>query len=399
VAAAFPDSNARRLKVAKINCWEFKKCNRTAERVLPGVRPCPVVTAAEYDGVHDGVMAGRACWVVAGSMCGGKTQGEFAAKFDNCKTCGFFRLVKEQEERPGSSFVATPHGMTIYLKLRKSGFSRRILSGLIAFVISTAALTAVSAELDQNSVNKIIEKRDAALESMVSPTNMNDKDARERATRIMNKVNSGEYQDRIRAKTEHLKATIFSGYSGSALSKTSATANSAADKRVAGRLSPDERLYVFISSSMPVATIRNYAAAIDRISDPNVVFVVRGFVGGMKKWKDMLAFSSAVLAREPGCDFSKERCDVFDANLQVDPLLFRRYGITSVPAFVYVRGVSRQDPVLSEGLETAAHVGAFYSVRGDASLGYVLDTIRQETGSASIISLIAVLERSRQDGE
>jgi hypothetical protein len=47
--------------------------------------------------VHEGDCAGRACWVVAGSYCGGKEQGTFAQKFHNCEKCDFYQRVREEE--------------------------------------------------------------------------------------------------------------------------------------------------------------------------------------------------------------------------------------------------------------------------------------------------------------
>jgi hypothetical protein len=32
-------------------------------------------------GTHDGKFGGRACWIVAGTLCGGKEQGTFAKKY------------------------------------------------------------------------------------------------------------------------------------------------------------------------------------------------------------------------------------------------------------------------------------------------------------------------------
>ncbi len=82
----------------KVNCWEFKKCGRTPggkqEQEL-GV--CPVATENRLDTVHGGLNAGRACWVVAGSMCGGSVQGTFAQKFHNCNVCDFYKTVKKEE--------------------------------------------------------------------------------------------------------------------------------------------------------------------------------------------------------------------------------------------------------------------------------------------------------------
>jgi len=86
------------MEMKKLNCWEFKKCDRT-----PGGRKadefgvCPVTMEKRLDSIHGGLNAGRACWVVAGSMCGNKIQGTFAQKFNNCKTCDFYDAVKKEE--------------------------------------------------------------------------------------------------------------------------------------------------------------------------------------------------------------------------------------------------------------------------------------------------------------
>lgn len=82
----------------KLNCWEAKKCGREpngAKAKELGV--CPVTVEDRLDGIHGGRHAGRACWVVAGSLCGGKVQGTFAAKFENCETCDFYATVRQEE--------------------------------------------------------------------------------------------------------------------------------------------------------------------------------------------------------------------------------------------------------------------------------------------------------------
>lgn len=67
------------------NCWEFKKCGRQAGgHRAKELGICPVTTYIDLSGAHGGMNAGRACWVVAGSLCGVKVQGEFAQKLGNC---------------------------------------------------------------------------------------------------------------------------------------------------------------------------------------------------------------------------------------------------------------------------------------------------------------------------
>ena len=80
------------------NCWEVKACGRCVDGVKKGgTELCPACTEAKLDGVHGGKAAGRACWVVAGTFCGGQVQGTFGKKFGNCEICEFYQLVKREE--------------------------------------------------------------------------------------------------------------------------------------------------------------------------------------------------------------------------------------------------------------------------------------------------------------
>lgn len=82
----------------KQNCWEFMKCGREvdgSEVDLSGV--CPASFEKKFDGIHGGKNAGRACWVVAGTMCGNKIHGSFAEKTGDCLKCKFFKEVQKQE--------------------------------------------------------------------------------------------------------------------------------------------------------------------------------------------------------------------------------------------------------------------------------------------------------------
>ncbi len=90
----------------KLNCWEYKKCGRQPQG--PQVKDmglCPASMEEALDGTHDGVNAGRACWVVSGTFCKGQVQGAFALKFRNCEACDFYQLVRS-EERFGFTLAA-----------------------------------------------------------------------------------------------------------------------------------------------------------------------------------------------------------------------------------------------------------------------------------------------------
>jgi hypothetical protein len=78
-----------------------------------------VTTDQSLNGAHGGTNAGRACWVVAGTLCGGKIQGTFANKLHNCWRCEFMSTVKKDEEPGSFGFSATRLGMERVLEKQK----------------------------------------------------------------------------------------------------------------------------------------------------------------------------------------------------------------------------------------------------------------------------------------
>ncbi len=82
----------------KLNCWELKKCGRQpggSHTTDMGV--CPVAQDTGSNGVNSGKNAGRICWAVAGTFCGGKVQGDFAMKQVSCMACEVFKQIKTEE--------------------------------------------------------------------------------------------------------------------------------------------------------------------------------------------------------------------------------------------------------------------------------------------------------------
>ena len=91
------------MSTKKRNCWEFMKCQREpggARVAEKGV--CVAAMDSSYEGINDGKNAGRICWAVAGTCCGGEIQGTFAEKRDSCTNCSFYRLVQEEEDTSNS---------------------------------------------------------------------------------------------------------------------------------------------------------------------------------------------------------------------------------------------------------------------------------------------------------
>jgi len=90
-----------------MNCWEFQECGReTGGSKTYELGICPAATESKLDGVNDGRNAGRACWALAGTICGGQVQGTYAQKLGSCLKCDFFTFVREQQK---NTFVTSKH--------------------------------------------------------------------------------------------------------------------------------------------------------------------------------------------------------------------------------------------------------------------------------------------------
>lgn len=82
------------------NCWEYFECGREpGGAYVSELGVCPAATAAQYNGVHGGKNAGRACWTISGTFCTGKVSGSYAEKLPDCKKCAFYQVVMQQEYR------------------------------------------------------------------------------------------------------------------------------------------------------------------------------------------------------------------------------------------------------------------------------------------------------------
>lgn len=93
--------------MSKLNCWEFMKCGRQPGGVhVAKLGICPAAQESSLNGVHSGINAGRSCWILTGTLCGGEVQGTFAKKFKNCEICNFYQTVKK-EEFPNFQLSAT----------------------------------------------------------------------------------------------------------------------------------------------------------------------------------------------------------------------------------------------------------------------------------------------------
>jgi hypothetical protein len=86
----------------KKNCWEYMACGKEVPGRHAKKAVCPAALESGLEGMHGGLGAGRACWVVAGTRCNGQVQHSYEQKRQACGSCSFYQAVKAEE---GSFFL------------------------------------------------------------------------------------------------------------------------------------------------------------------------------------------------------------------------------------------------------------------------------------------------------
>jgi len=235
--------------------------------------------------------------------------------------------------------------------------------------------------LTMPEINVVLEQAEKKSSEMKLPGNQYDQLGQNAAKELTTKFLSSGYQEKIRQEQQRLEQEVFKDI----LAQVAPTP----PKNHQDTISEQARIYLFISSSVPVSTLRNFAAMIDRARAEPVVMVLRGFVGGMKKIKPTMNFIGEILKKEQDCDFTQEKCESYQAKIQIDPMLFQRFSIEEVPALVFLPD-EQTDPMI---------------IKGDAGLDYLLERINREVVVSSLYdegyldNLIAALRGGIGNGE
>lgn len=137
---------------------------------------------------------------------------------------------------------------------------------------------------------------------------------------------------------------------------------------------------LFVSSSMPVETLRTYAGQLERVGG---VMAFRGMPGGMREVAPMAKLSAAILRIDPGCE--GPACAMRDVQMIVDPLIFRQHGVTQVPALAMIPG----DPTKPYCERDEASPRAAHLVLGDAALSGLLEEYGRLGAKAEVQDALA----------
>ena len=240
-------------------------------------------------------------------------------------------------------------------------------------------------EVKMNDISGVLNEAQKKAKELQLPDNdqTDDCGCQEATGKLMEKFNAPDFQAKIRAEQQRLQETLFNDI------LTESSPQGDPNTPAVAQLTP-KQLYLFISSSVQLTTLRNYAAMIDRAPSGKIIMVLRGFIDGMKKIRPTMEFIGEILKKDPACDLTKEKCDSYQVNIQVDPLLFQRFAIEKVPALAYLP-ISEGD---AEGKKAEPII-----VNGDASLDYLLEQINREAKSADLNTMLAALRGGINNGE
>ncbi|MHB8810647.1 MAG: TrbC family F-type conjugative pilus assembly protein [Desulfobulbaceae bacterium] len=181
---------------------------------------------------------------------------------------------------------------------------------------------------------------------------------------------SPKFQEKLQCEQQRLEQEMFADI-GSRKKNSQAVGKEPVDPATM------TRIYLFLSSSVPEATIRAYIATIANAEAAEIVPVLRGLVKGTD-FQASAGYFCKILQEDPDCwDTKESKCGRYQVPIKVDPLLFDRYSITRVPALVYV---GDKDTFL---------------VRGDMEIVSLLELVNREAQSTELSGLIDKLRGNR----
>ncbi|WP_369751210.1 type-F conjugative transfer system pilin assembly protein TrbC [Novosphingobium sp. AP12] len=140
---------------------------------------------------------------------------------------------------------------------------------------------------------------------------------------------------------------------------------------------------LFVSSSMPIATLRTYAAQLEKARG---VMALRGMPGGLSKIAPLAKLSAQILRLDPGCD--GPACAMRDVQLIVDPIVFRQHGVARVPALAMIPS----NPTLPYCEREDESPRSAHLVLGDAALSGMVEEFARLGGKEEVRDAQARLE-------
>jgi len=222
----------------------------------------------------------------------------------------------------------------------------------------------------ESEVSRIMKKARSDAKKIILPVNKYSEQGLKAAEDTANLFHSPKFQERIQCEQQRQEKEVFAGYTKPWKKKIRQT--TAEQKKQVGNLAAGEKIFLFISSSIPDETVHVYITDLDKAGDPHLALVMRGLVGGLAqvRAKKGQSYFSRIMKKELDCPKTKTPCERYQVPICMKPSLFTRYGITKVPAVIY------------------EHDGNSFLIQGDTGLDYLLERINREVKSKGLAILI-----------
>ncbi|MGB3209301.1 MAG: TrbC family F-type conjugative pilus assembly protein [Desulforhopalus sp.] len=242
------------------------------------------------------------------------------------------------------------------------------MKSLVIFIVLLLGVGLTLAQ--EEDAPSIMEQAKNDAKKMTLPINKYTNEGLKAAQESSDHFHSPEFQEKIRCEEQQLEREVFADYTAPWEKKQQTKKEQAIE---AGSLTSTEKVCLFFSSSVPDETIQAYITTIAKAADPNVIPVMRGWVGGMANSKADVTYFSRILQEDLLCQDSSEPCQHYQVEISLQPALFTKYAITRVPAVVY------------------ENENDTYLIQGDAGLDYLLERINREAKSTALADLVKTM--------
>ena len=242
-----------------------------------------------------------------------------------------------------------------------------VIKGAASSGIGAQELEEIRNQAASVDMEKIAAEAKAAAEGIQLPANKNE-EANKAAQQAAALFNSPEFQNRLHQLQEKLPLR----------DATEAEKGAGKEEKTPGALASEEKVYLFLSSSIPEEDVYSLLHTVAHTGDQGIVPVMYGFIGGIDNHRLQGKYFGRVLREDSACtDTPQTQCERFKTNLKINSSLFKQYNVSETPTVVYDNGVKS------------------WSISGNATLGYLLEQINQDAQSPALQRIVKRLEGAR----
>ncbi len=239
----------------------------------------------------------------------------------------------------------------------------------LILVLSLIMSSALAADQLTESVKRVIGKAEIEAEKIKIPVNTVPEEGLKAAQKAAKSYESHVFQEKLRCEQKRLREEVFAD----------STQDIEVDLPVTGKLAQDEKLYLFLSSSIPDDTVHNYLEAVVRLNEPNFALLMKGYVPG-----ERAQYLIRITRKDRNCvdQLHQQKpvvCERFEIPVKMKPALFEKFKITRVPALVYENNQ------------------ATWKITGDVRLDYLLEPINREAKSLGLKGMVTALQRGEYE--